>query len=220
MFSFIVIGDIASGKSQLINNMLYPESYYLSRPTLGVEFSSFNMTHKKRPIKIRLWDTGGANSFYNLSKPYIKTVYGIIITVDLSKSKSLISLHKWINLVRVEEKRISPILVIGTKKNNMCCFNYENKVKQTCNDYNIDYFEYNLYNSDPKEPLRILIDKYYDEINQKVLGIYNKKELSTITKPYIKKGIILGPNIINKKIVKKKSLWNLFQKKKYFNYSK
>ena len=58
-FKIIIIGNVAVGKTSILNKYLLNEfksSYY---STVGVEFKSKNLIIDKSKVKLKIWDTCG-----------------------------------------------------------------------------------------------------------------------------------------------------------------
>ena len=60
----------------------YPQ--YYSQPTIGVDFYTINKQHNDDTYQVQLWDTAGIERFSSLTPSYLKDVYWIVITFDVT----------------------------------------------------------------------------------------------------------------------------------------
>ena len=120
-YKFIVVGDVATGKSTLVkrgNDDRYVREY---NPTIGVDFAVLNVNvvdskNEQKRVKLHIWDTSGQEMYKAIVKCYYCSAVAAFIVFDLSDKYSLESVPGWIKTIR-EESEILPkhILLIGNK---------------------------------------------------------------------------------------------------------
>ena len=95
IFKIITMGDANSGKTLLCSRMCktVPERGYM--PTIGVEFSSVELTYQDKCIKMQLWDTAGQECFAPIVRNYYKKIAGIFFVIDLTSERSIKNIDYW-----------------------------------------------------------------------------------------------------------------------------
>lgn len=143
IFKIITMGDANSGKTLLCSRMCktVPERGYM--PTIGVEFSSVELTYQDKCIKMQLWDTAGQECFAPIVRNYYKKIAGIFFVIDLTSERSIKNIDYW--LQEYEKNRYEDcetiILALGNK---IDCEKRIISYKDISNIFkkkNIDYFE-------------------------------------------------------------------------------
>uniref|UniRef100_A0A915DQ61 Uncharacterized protein n=1 Tax=Ditylenchus dipsaci TaxID=166011 RepID=A0A915DQ61_9BILA len=65
LFKIIVIGDISTGKTSLIQRYVRDLVNQHYKPTLGVDFATKVVQYEDTLVRLQFWDiSGGHNSFY------------------------------------------------------------------------------------------------------------------------------------------------------------
>ena len=88
LIKFIIIGDAAVGKSNLLvryTSGQFKEEYQL---TIGVEFGSNNVIIGDNTYRIQIWDTAGQENFRSITRSYYKNTACAIIVYEISNKKS------------------------------------------------------------------------------------------------------------------------------------
>uniref|UniRef100_A0A8C1MW50 Ras-related protein Rab-34 n=1 Tax=Cyprinus carpio TaxID=7962 RepID=A0A8C1MW50_CYPCA len=112
----IVVGDLAVGKTCLINRFckdVFDKNY---KATIGVDFEMERFEVLGVPFSLQLWDTAGQERFkcialYNISRS------AVIIVFDLTDVASLEHTRQWLEDAMKENDPTSVLLfLVGTKK--------------------------------------------------------------------------------------------------------
>lgn len=122
LFKIILIGDTNTGKTTICNTLSgnnLPNMQY--QPTIGVDFNSImKEVFTDKFIKIHLWDTAGQEKYRSIVNSYYRNTCGMILTYDITDSKTFNNLEKWLNEVKpynnCKHHYRHPILLLGTKK--------------------------------------------------------------------------------------------------------
>ena len=99
----ILIGDVAVGKTSIINSLLGQKFSDEYEPSIGVDFFSKTISYKGKPIKLQIWDSAGQEKFKSL----------VILVYDISNKKSFDNLNSWIEFVNNYEN--AKIVICGNK---------------------------------------------------------------------------------------------------------
>lgn len=118
IFKYILIGDLGSGKTSLINRYInnnYVDNYIC---TIGVDFMTKTVKIDGDIIKIQIWDTAGMEKYQNITTSYYRSANAGIILFDLSNRDSFNSLDRWITTFYENTNPINntSLIVIGNKK--------------------------------------------------------------------------------------------------------
>ena len=94
-FKLIVVGDINTGKSSILNRFtknVFEEHY---QSTIGLDFISKNYTIHNQEVRLVLYDTAGQEKFRSLIPMYIREAQIILLIYDISNKNSFDSIPKW-----------------------------------------------------------------------------------------------------------------------------
>ncbi|XP_028823493.1 ras-related protein Rab-34-like isoform X3 [Denticeps clupeoides] len=119
-FSFakvIVVGDVAAGKTSLINRFCRDSFVRNYKATIGVDFEMERFEVLGVPFSLQLWDTAGQERFKCIASTYYRGAQAIIVVFDLSNTASLDHARQWLE-ESMEENDPSSILLflVGAKK--------------------------------------------------------------------------------------------------------
>ena len=109
----ILTGDVAVGKTSIINTLLgnkFTEEY---EPSIGVDFFSKTMNYKGKQIKLQIWDSAGQEKFRSLIPNYIRGASLIFLVYDITNQQSFTHLPDWIKFINNIEN--TNIVIVGNK---------------------------------------------------------------------------------------------------------
>ena len=136
----ILTGDVAVGKTAMINSLLGSKFNDEYEPSIGVDFFSKTLKFKGKQIKLQIWDSAGQEKFRSLIPNYIRGSSLVFVVYDISNRKSFENLQSWVDFVNNIEN--SNIVIVGNK------IDLESKrVVKTeegqkfCNEKNYEFFE-------------------------------------------------------------------------------
>jgi Ras-related protein Rab-1A len=95
MFSVIILGDQAVGKTSLIVkfvNNTFNEAY---RVSIGLDFKNKKIRVGDRVIKLQIWDTAGQERFRTIAQTYYQKADAVIIAYDCTSNSSFGNLTTW-----------------------------------------------------------------------------------------------------------------------------
>jgi Ras-related protein Rab-1A len=98
MFSIIIIGDQAVGKTSLM--VKFAENQFKGdyKPTIGIDFKVKKIkVNDNTVVKLQVWDTAGQERFRTISQTYYQRADGVILAYDCSNSQSHENLTHWVN---------------------------------------------------------------------------------------------------------------------------
>ena len=109
----IFTGDIAVGKTSIINVLMGQKFTTEYEASIGVDFFSKTIKYKGKIIKLQIWDSAGQEKFRSLIPNYIRGASLVFIVYDITNRKSFENLPKWIEFVNNIEN--SNIVIVGNK---------------------------------------------------------------------------------------------------------
>ena len=136
----IFTGDIAVGKTSIINSIMDQKFSAEYEPSIGVDFFSKTIRYKGKLIKLQIWDSAGQEKFRSLIPNYIRGSSLIFLIFDVSKKDTFEHLNEWINFIKNIEN--GNIVIVGNKidlKDSREVTKEE--AEKFCKEVKYDYFE-------------------------------------------------------------------------------
>ncbi len=115
LFKYIIIGDAAVGKSNLLLRYTHGQFKQEYQLTIGVEFGAKNIEIKNKIYRIQIWDTAGQESFRSITRAYYKNSVCALIVYDISNRDSFNSISSWIEDCRNQSPKTIFIVLVGNK---------------------------------------------------------------------------------------------------------
>ena len=113
-FKVCVFGDVAVGKTSLVDRYLTNQFHENIQATLGASIHIKFIKLKNGKVTLQIWDFGGHQNFMFLIPSYARGSSGAVFMFVLTNLKTLENLHHWL----VEFKKISgiiPLILVGNK---------------------------------------------------------------------------------------------------------
>ena len=95
LYRILVIGDVATGKTSIIQRYVYKQFNEHHNPTLGVDFSLKRIKIQNQQLNVQLWDIAGQERFIGLSSTYYKQAVAGIVVFDITNTETLKNAKKW-----------------------------------------------------------------------------------------------------------------------------
>lgn len=110
----LVVGDVATGKTSLVQRISsnnFSENY---RATIGCEFSFRPIEMHGDNYSVQLWDLAGQDRFGGVSKLYCREAHAALVVCDISQPETVGRAAKWKALVDdcVRESDGSPLPMV------------------------------------------------------------------------------------------------------------
>ncbi|XP_013879568.1 ras-related protein Rab-34a isoform X1 [Austrofundulus limnaeus] len=113
----IVVGDLAVGKTCLINRFCKDAFDKNYKATIGVDFEMERFEVLGVPFSLQLWDTAGQERFKCIASTYYRGAQVVIIVFDLNDIASLGHARQWLEDALKENDPTSvQLFLVGTKK--------------------------------------------------------------------------------------------------------
>ncbi|CAG08968.1 unnamed protein product, partial [Tetraodon nigroviridis] len=113
----IVVGDLAVGKTCLINRFckdVFDKNY---KATIGVDFEMERFEVLGVPFSLQLWDTAGQERFKCIASTYYRGAQVVIIAFDLNDIGSFSHVRQWLeDSLKENDPTAVQLFLVGTKK--------------------------------------------------------------------------------------------------------
>ena len=112
----IVLGDIAVGKTSVINRFIsntFSDEY---KSSIGCEFQKKELDiDGETGANLQIWDTAGEERFMAVTKQYYNDSHGVMVIYDLTNKETFVKMNKWIKNVKDNAPKDIVIMVVGNK---------------------------------------------------------------------------------------------------------
>ena len=115
MFRYIIVGDMAVGKSCILLQFTENKFRHQHDLTIGVEFGGKIVNVNDKTIKIQIWDTAGQEAFQAITRTYYKGAIGALLVYDITRRETFEHIAKWIEEVRANSSKDTYLILIGNK---------------------------------------------------------------------------------------------------------
>jgi small GTP-binding protein len=115
LLKYIIIGDSAVGKSNLLLQYTYGEFIEEYRNTIGVEFGAKNIDIDNKSYRIQIWDTAGQECFKSITRAYYKNSVCAIVVYDITCIDSFNNVSSWIEDCKNYSPKNVYIVLVGNK---------------------------------------------------------------------------------------------------------
>ena len=114
-FKLIVIGDIRTGKSSIINSLVkgtFKDNY---QATIGFDIFKYRRKVNDIIININIWDTCGLIDFSSCTTNLYKDAIIGIIVYEIDKRESFENIQNWANILKLNSRSDVIIIIVGNK---------------------------------------------------------------------------------------------------------
>ena len=115
LLKYIIIGDAAVGKSNLLLRYVYSTFKPEYQLTIGVEFGEKTLQVKNKVFKIQIWDTAGHEQFRSITRTYYKNSACAIVVYDISRRETFEHIVNWIEDCKFNSPKTIFIILVGNK---------------------------------------------------------------------------------------------------------
>ena len=116
LFKYIIIGDAAVGKSNLLLRYAHGQFKPEYQLTIGVEFGAKNIEIRNKTYRIQIWDTAGQENFRSITRAYYKNSVCALVVYDISSRDSFNNVSTWIEDCKNQSPKTIFMVLVGNKK--------------------------------------------------------------------------------------------------------
>ena len=115
LFKYIIIGDAAVGKSNLL--LRYTQGQFKSeyKLTIGVEFGARNVNLREKNYRIQIWDTAGQENFRSITRAYYKNSVCALVVYDITNRDTFNNVSSWIEDCKNQSPKTIYMILVGNK---------------------------------------------------------------------------------------------------------
>ncbi|KAI5607591.1 ras-related protein Rab-43 [Silurus asotus] len=115
VFKIVLVGDVGVGKTCVVQR--FKTGTFIERQgnTIGVDFTMKTMDIQGKRVKLQIWDTAGQERFRTITQSYYRSTNGAIITYDITKRASFMSVPRWMEDIKKYGGSNIATLLIGNK---------------------------------------------------------------------------------------------------------
>ena len=115
LLKYIIIGDAAVGKSNLLLRYVHGQFKPEYQLTIGVEFGAKNIEIDSKMFRIQIWDTAGQENFRSITRAYYKNSVCALVVYDISSRDSFNNVMSWIEDCKNQSPKTIFIVLVGNK---------------------------------------------------------------------------------------------------------
>ena len=115
LLKFIIIGDSAVGKSNLLARFSDNRFINSHEATIGVEFGTKVISLNNLKYKLQIWDTAGLETFKSITRSYYRGAYGCLLVYDTTCRDSFESITYWLNDIKAHCNTEIVVALVGNK---------------------------------------------------------------------------------------------------------
>ncbi|KAL2907276.1 Ras-related protein Rab7 [Bienertia sinuspersici] len=119
LLKVIILGDIAVGKTSLINRYVHQKFNQQYKATIGADFVTRELHIDGKIVSLQIWDTAGQERFQSLGPAFFRGADCCVLVYDVNVQKSFEALKTWreefIKQTDIPDPAKFPFVVIGNK---------------------------------------------------------------------------------------------------------
>jgi len=115
LLKYIIIGDAAVGKSNLLLRYAHGQFKPEYQLTIGVEFGAKNVNIRNKIYRIQIWDTAGQENFRSITRAYYKNSVCALVVYDISNRDSFNNVSTWIEDCKNQSPKTIFMVLVGNK---------------------------------------------------------------------------------------------------------
>ena len=166
LLKYIIIGDAAVGKSNLLLRFAQNDFKSEYQLTIGVEFGAKNIDIDNKKYRLQIWDTAGQENYRSITRAYYKNSVCAILVYDITNRDSFEHISSWIEDCLAQSPKTVFMVLVGNKSD----LNEKRKVKteegqQLAKNHNMLFYETSAKTG---ENVDIIFEDSAKEINKKI----------------------------------------------------
>ena len=115
LLKYIIIGDAAVGKSNLLLRYAHGQFKPEYQLTIGVEFGAKNIQIDNKIFRIQIWDTAGQENFRSITRAYYKNSVCALVVYDISSRETVEHVTTWIEDCKNQSPKTIFMVLVGNK---------------------------------------------------------------------------------------------------------
>ena len=168
IFKIVIIGDLTSGKTNILTQYISHKFVQDSQPTIGVEMFNKEFEINQDKVSVQIWDTAGQEKYSTLTSSYYKGAKGALVVYDITQESTFLKAEQFVKELREKSDKDVYMILVGNKID----LEEKRKVlkeegKKLADKLKIGFFEVSAKNGTGIEDLfKNLIDHVYEKHNR------------------------------------------------------
>ena len=170
LFKYIIIGDAAVGKSNLLLRYAHGQFKDEYQLTIGVEFGAKNISINDKIYRIQIWDTAGQENFRSITRAYYKNSVCALVVYDITNRDSFNNISNWVEDCKNQSPKTIFMVLVGNKSdlNDKRVISVD-EGRELAEKYNMIFFETSAKTG---ENVDLIFFKSAEEIAKKIEAGY------------------------------------------------
>ena len=168
IFKIIIVGDLSSGKTNIVTQYISHKFVQDSQPTIGVEMFNKDFQINEDKVSAQIWDTAGQEKYNALTSSYYKGAKGAIVVYDITQESTFLKVEQFVKDLREKSDKNVYMILVGNKidlEENRKISKEEGK--KLADKLKMGFFEVSAKNGTGIEDLfKNLIDNVYEKNNR------------------------------------------------------
>ena len=115
LLKYIIIGDAAVGKSNLLLRFSQDDFKSEYQLTIGVEFGAKNLDIDNKKYRLQIWDTAGQENYRSITRAYYKNSVCAILVYDITNRDSFEHISSWVEDCLAQSPKTVFMVLVGNK---------------------------------------------------------------------------------------------------------
>ena len=168
IFKIIIVGDLSSGKTNIVTQYISHKFVQDSQPTIGVEMFNKDFQINEDKVSAQIWDTAGQEKYNALTSSYYKGAKGAIVVYDITQESTFLKVEQFVKDLKEKSDKNVYMILVGNKidlEENRKVSKEEGKI--LADKLKMGFFEVSAKNGTGIEDLfKNLIDNVYEKNNR------------------------------------------------------
>ena len=115
LLKYIIIGDAAVGKSNLLLRFAQNDFKTEYQLTIGVEFGAKNLDISNKKFRLQIWDTAGQENYRSITRAYYKNSVCAVLVYDISNRETFDHISNWVEDCMAQSPKTVFMILVGNK---------------------------------------------------------------------------------------------------------
>ena len=168
IFKIIIVGDLSSGKTNIVTQYISHKFVQDSQPTIGVEMFNKDFQINEDKVSAQIWDTAGQEKYNALTSSYYKGAKGALVVYDITQESTFLKVEQFAKDLKEKSDKNVYMILVGNKidlEENRKISKEEGKI--LADKLKMGFFEVSAKNGTGIEDLfKNLIDNVYEKNNR------------------------------------------------------
>ena len=115
IFKIIIVGDLSSGKTNIVTQYISHKFVQDSQPTIGVEMFNKDFQINEDKVSAQIWDTAGQEKYNALTSSYYKGAKGALVVYDITQESTFLKVEQFAKDLKEKSDKNVYMILVGNK---------------------------------------------------------------------------------------------------------